>query len=165
MVAARHLHNRGADVNVLLARDESRLKEVPAYQWKILKRMVVTKIDSDLGNADLILDAMLGYGVEGNPREPIASWIRRANESGVCILALDAPSGLDATTGIPASPCIRAQATLTLALPKTGLVMLESKPFVGDLYLADISVPAELYARLNINISSPFASDTIIKVS
>lgn len=165
MVAARHLHNWGAEVSVLLVHEESRLKEVPAHQWKILKRMDTIATDSDLRNADLILDAMLGYGVQGNPREPIASWIRRANESGIRTLALDTPSGLDATTGVPASPCIRAQATLTLALPKTGLVMLESKPFVGDLYLADISVPAELYARLNINISSPFEADTIIKVS
>jgi len=164
MVATRHLHNWGADVSVLLVREVSRLKEVPAHQWKILKRMDVLTTDFDLSQADLIIDAMLGYGVEGDPREPIRSWIRCANESRIPIIALDAPSGLDTTTGAPASPCIRAHATLTLALPKTGLVTPEAKPFVGDLYLADISVPPELYARLNISISSPFESDTIIKV-
>lgn len=163
MVAARHLHNWGAEVNALLVREESQLKEVPANQWKILKRMDIVTSDFDLSKADLIIDTMLGYGVDGNPREPIASWIRRANESKVPIIALDAPSGLDTTTGIPASPCIRAHSTLTLALPKTGLVTPEAKPFVGDLYLADISVPPELYAKLNIHMSSPFGSDTIIK--
>lgn len=164
MVAARHLHNWGANVNVVLVGDESRLKEVPAHQWKILKRMGVTVADSDLSKANLILDAMLGYGAKGNPREPIATWIQRANKSRVRIIALDAPSGLDTTTGIPAIPCIRTHATLTLALPKTGLLTTEAKPVVGDLYLADISIPPELYKSLNINVSPLFKSDTIIKM-
>ena len=164
MVAARHLHNWGADIKAVLVGDENRLKEVPAHQWKILKRMGVTAIDTDLGKADLIIDAMLGYGVKGNPREPIASLIQKANDSGTRILSLDAPSGLDTTTGIPATSCIRAHATLTLALPKTGLLTLEAKTVVGDLYLADISVPPELYTSLNLTVTSPFASETIIKL-
>ena len=165
MVAARHLHNRGAEVKAVLSGEQKRLKEVPAHQWNILKRMNITAAEADLTSADLILDAMLGYGVVGNPREPIAGWIRRANEGGTRILSLDAPSGLDTTTGKPASPCIRAHATLTLALPKTGLLTPAAKPVVGDLYLADISVPPELYEKLNIKVASPFASDTIVKLS
>jgi len=166
MVAARHLHNWGADVKALLAGDGIRLREIPAHQWNILKQMDVVASDIDLNTADLILDAMLGYGLQGDPREPIAGWIKHANESGSRVLALDAPSGLDATTGRPASPCIRAQATMTLALPKTGLLAPEAKPFVGELYLADISVPTELYGSpsLGLTVDSPFHSDTIIKL-
>jgi len=103
--------------------------------------------------------------VKGNPREPIAIWIQRANESRIPILSLDAPSGLDTTTGVPASPCIRAHTTLTLALPKTGLLTPKAKPVVGDLYLTDISVPPELYTSLNIKVTSPFATDTIVKLT
>jgi len=167
MVAARHLHNWGAQVQVLLVGDEHKLKEIPLHQWKILKRMGLNVPASDLNKADLILDAMLGYGVKGNPREPIASWIQWVNESGVPALALDAPSGLDTTTGKPGSPCLRAHATLTLALPKTGLLTPDSKPFVGALYLADISVPTELYGSesLELTLNSPFHSDTIFKLS
>ena len=165
MVAARHLHNWGADVNVILAGDENRLKEVPAHQWNILKRMEMTSTDSDLGKADLVIDAMLGYRAKGNPREPMAVWIQRVNKSKVRTLALDAPSGLDTTTGIPSTPCIRAHSTLTPALPKTGLLTPEAKSVVGELYLADISVPAELYQSLNINITFPFVTDKIIKLS
>lgn len=164
MVAARHLHNWGANVNAVLIGNEKRLKEVSAHQWKILKLMDMTAIDADPGKADLVIDAMLGYGTKGNPREPIATWIQRANESGVRILSLDAPSGLDTTTGKPATPCIRAHATLTLALPKTGLITPQAKSIVGDLYLADIGVPPELYKSLEMDINSPFTSDTIIKV-
>ncbi|HSG44232.1 MAG TPA: NAD(P)H-hydrate epimerase, partial [Anaerolineales bacterium] len=153
MVAVRHLHNWGAQVQVILVVDEHKLKEIPLHQWKILKRMGLNIPISDFNKADLILDAMLGYGVKGNPREPIASWIHRVNESKIPVLALDAPSGLDTTTGKPGSPCLRAHATLTLALPKTGLLTPDSKPFVGDLYLADISVPVELYGSASLKLT------------
>ncbi len=122
MVAARHLHNRGANVSVKLVADPARLKDVPAHQWRILRVIDLTsQADPDLAHADLIIDAMIGYGLTGNPRGDIAEWIERANTSGHPILALDTPSGLDTTSGIPGQPCIRATATLTLALPKMGL--------------------------------------------
>ena len=107
---------------------------------------------------------MLGYGANGNPRSPIADWIHRANESRHPILSLDSPSGLDTTTGMPGSPCIHASATLTLALPKTGLLAPSARPLVGDLYLADIGVPSELYARMGWKVASPFHSDTIVHI-
>lgn len=167
MTAARHLHNWGAHVDVILAGDEDRLKDVPAHQWRILQKMGFTRSALELSSADLILDAMLGYGSKGDPRPPIADWIHLANESGRPILSLDSPSGLDTTTGIPGSPCIHASATLTLALPKKGLLAPTAKPFVGDLYLADISVPPKLYGApsLGLHVTSPFSADSIVKLS
>ena len=166
LVAARHLHNWGAEVSVKLAFDQARLKDIPAHQWQILEVMGLASLEEpDLGEADLIIDALIGYGLTGDPRPPVAGWIDRANESGKPILALDAPSGLDTTTGVPGTPCIHASATLTLALPKTGLVTAQAQSYVGDLYLADISVPPELYRRLGIEVPSLFESDTILKVN
>lgn len=167
MTAARYLHNWGAHVEVLLIGIESRLKEVPAHQWRILKKMGIGYTYVELSGNDLILDAMLGYGAMGNPRSPVAEWIQSANDSEVPIISLDAPSGLDTTTGIPGSPCIYASATLTLALPKTGLLASTARPFVGDLYLADIGIPPELYASpsLRLHVISPFSEDTIVKLS
>lgn len=167
MVAARHLHNWGAQVEVVLAGTEDRLKEIPAHQWRILQKMGLQASNPDLETADLILDALIGYGMSGNSHPPIADWITNANASGRPILALDAPSGLDTTTGTPAPVCIRAAATLTLALSKTGLLTPDAKPFVGELYLADISVPPELYAApsLGLQVTSPFGADTIVKLS
>jgi len=166
MTAARHLHNWGAHVEVLLVGDENRLKDVPAHQWRILQKLQVTRSTLELASAGLILDAMLGYGAIGDPRPPIADWIHLANESGRPILSLDSPSGLDTTTGTPGSPCIRASATLTLALPKTGLLSPTAKPFVGDLYLADIGVPPELYVApsLGLQVTPPFMEETIVKL-
>ncbi len=166
MVATRHLHNRGADVRVKFVGDPARLKDIPAHQWRILQTMgLANNDDPDLARVDLIVDALIGYGLTGDPRGPVAEWIERARAARRPILSLDTPSGLDATTGIPGSPCIRAAATLTLALPKTGLLAPAAQPFVGDLYLADIGVPPELYRRLGLDIGPLFADDTIIRVN
>ena len=166
MVAARHLHNWGAQVKVVLASDPSRLIDVPAHQWSILRAMRLNRVDFDLDSSDLILDALLGYGRQGNPRSPIKDWIERANTSRIPILSLDSPSGLNTTTGKPGQPCIRAQATMTLALPKAGILAAQARPFVGELYLADISVPSELYAApsLGFEVGSLFADNSILQV-
>jgi len=166
MVAARHLHNLGVQVSVVLASDPKRLKDVPAHQWSILRALQLDRADFDLDSSALILDALLGYGSQGDPRPPIKDWIERANASGISILSLDSPSGLDTTIGMPGKPCIRAEATMTLALPKTGLLASQARPFVGKLYLADIGVPPELYAApsLGLEISPLFAEDSIIEV-
>ena len=167
MVAARHLHNRGARVQVKLAGERDRLKEVPAHQYRILQGLALDRDDNpDLAQADLIIDALIGYGLSGNPRAPIAEWIDRANHSARPILALDAPSGLDTSTGKAGTPCIRATVTLTLALPKVGLLIPAAQAVVGELYVADIGVPPELYAEpsLGIKVGPIFAADSIVRV-
>ena len=146
--------------------DTLMIKDVPAHQFRILEALgLENEVAPDLKTADLVLDALIGYGLAGNARGPVAAWIERINDSSRPVLALDAPSGLNTTTGVPGTPCIRATATLTLALPKTGLFTPEAQPFVGDLYLADISVPPELYRRLGLEIPPLFTSDSILKIS
>jgi NAD(P)H-hydrate epimerase len=101
MVAARHLHNRGARVQVKLVAGLGQLKDVPAHQYRILQTMeLISNRDPDLTQADLIIDALIGYGLSGNPRAPIAEWIERANQSARPILA-STRLGLDASTGGP----------------------------------------------------------------
>ena len=164
MVATRHLHNRGLDVHLLRV-GKGALKEVPAHQWNILTQMGLRDDpDFNLPDADLIIDAMIGYGLKGNPRLDVATFIERVNTSEKPVLSLDAPSGLDTTSGSPGKPCIRANTTLTLALPKVGLLSPSSKDVVGDLYLADISVPPELYGHLGLNIKPLFLEGPIIKI-
>jgi NAD(P)H-hydrate epimerase len=165
MVAARRLQNWGSQVKLCLIVDPSRLKDVPAQQWRILEAMGVENIDEiDLEDTDLIIDAMIGYGLTGNPRGVIAEWINKVNASGRPVLALDTPSGLDTTTGLPGQPCVRAYATMTLALPKTGLISAKAAPYIGELYLADISVPPQLYEKLGIEVPAIFNYGPIIKI-
>lgn len=173
MVAARHLNNWGAEVQVELAANPKKLKNVPAHQWRVLQAMGLAGnpppegkgLSPDVEQPDLILDALIGYGLTGNPRGRVAEWIDWMNRSGIPILALDTPSGLDTTSGVPGEPCVRAAATLTLALPKTGLLAPEARPFVGDLFLADISVPSELYRWIGLIVPPLFVRDTILQVA
>jgi NAD(P)H-hydrate epimerase len=149
LVAARHLHNWGAKVKVVLAGEKSELRDVAAKQFEIVERMgiPVGGVKEDFGGAELLVDALLGYSSRGSPREPIAGLIRRANASKIQTLAVDIPSGLDATTGVPGEPCVVAKATVTLGLPKTGFLNPAAAIFVGELYLADIAMPMEVYLR------------------
>ena len=165
MVAARHLHNWGAEIMLKVLAPPDQLKDVPTHQRHILEAMGISNRDTiDLDRVDLVVDAMIGYGLTGDPRGAIAEWITRVNDSRRPVLALDTPSGLNTTTGSPGNPCLRAAATMTLALPKTGLISPEASAYVGDLYLADISVPPQLYASLGIELSPIFIHDTILKI-
>lgn len=165
MAAARHLHNWGAEIGLRVLSPRGHLKDAPALQSDTLNAMGIQDNEAiDLTTVDLIIDAMIGYGLTGNPRGRVADWIGRVNAAARPVLALDAPSGLDTTTGIPGNPTVRATATLTLALPKTGLRAPEALPYVGELYLADISVPPQLFAGLGIEIPAIFHGGMIVKV-
>ncbi|MEW5829960.1 MAG: NAD(P)H-hydrate epimerase [Chloroflexota bacterium] len=167
MAAARRLHNWGAQVVVALAKPADELSGVPAHQLDILRRMRIPILEpaSPLPRTcDLILDAIIGYNLSGSPRGAAAGLIQWANAQPAPSLALDAPSGLDVTTGTAHPPTVCAAATLTLALPKNGLLQAEAAPFVGELYLADISVPPELYANLGIDAPHLFAESDLIRV-
>ena len=160
LVAARHLANRGALVHVTLGADPSRLGEIPRHQLSILERMKVPVVPQPIAS-DLIVDALIGYSLSGDPRGRIAELVRWANEqSSVPVCSLDTPSGLDATTGHVGEPCVRATATLTLALPKAGLAA--APDFVGDLYLADISIPSAVYEALGITVGPIFVPGPVL---
>ncbi len=152
--AGRHLANHGIDVTLCLS-DPERLAPVPAYQRKVFVstrgREVRLKQLRD-SRPDLILDALIGYGLRGAPRGAGADLIRWANQTGAPILAFDVPSGIDATTGEAPGEVIAPRWTMTLALPKTGLFRDRS----GELYLADIGIPEAVYRRLELPYRTPF---------
>jgi NAD(P)H-hydrate epimerase len=161
LVAARHLANRGVRVAVTLGEDRSRLGDVPRHQLAILERMAVP-VGTEPAAAGLVLDALIGYSLRGDPHGRAAELIRWANEQDAAVCSLDVPSGLDATTGDIGDPCMRARATLTLALPKTGLVA--APEVVGELFLADISIPPGLYSKLGIQVGPIFGFGPILRL-
>jgi len=161
LVAARHLANRGVLVQVALSRPADELSGVPAHQLAILQKMGIPVSGAMATEADLLIDALIGYSLRGNPRGVTGALIEQANKSGLPVLSLDTPSGLNVTTGQAATPCVQATATMTLALPKVGL--LEAAQ-VGELWLADISVPPSLYEAFGMNVGNLFSGDTIVRV-
>jgi NAD(P)H-hydrate epimerase len=171
LVAARRLHNWGLDVHVLTSKSENEFNGVPAHQLGILRQLRVPishhKEPDFLPDADMVIDALIGYSLKGAPRGTAAKLIRLANRGaldGIPILSLDLPSGLDANTGEIREPCIRATATMTLALPKIGLLQDHARTAVGVLYLADISVPPQLYKAMGLDVPNLFTVREIIRV-
>ena len=164
LVAARLLLAWGAQVAVVVSHAPTSLRAVAARQLHALEQLGVRAAPpaEDAGQAalpaaDVVIDALLGFGLSGPPSGTAAALIRAANAHPAPILAVDLPSGLDATTGELFDPCVRATATLTLALPKTGLLALTARRVVGDLLVADIGVPPAVYARLGIPAAPLFA--------
>ncbi|MBC8401746.1 MAG: NAD(P)H-hydrate epimerase [Candidatus Marinimicrobia bacterium] len=172
MVAARYLSNWGCEVSIYLAGKTNRLKSTPAKQWETVKRLPLSVIAPEdagltdrLNEAELIIDAILGYGVSGNPQGLAGAAINAIFSSNRSrILALDTPSGLDTTSGIAGKPTVKASATITLALPKIGLIRPSARKYVGDLYVADIGVPPVLYKKLNFKDPLIFNNQPIIRV-
>jgi len=170
LVAARRLHNWGAAVAVALAQQSSAMTAVPTHQLRILERMSVPIIPAEsvasLAAAEVVLDGLIGYSLKGPPRGAAAELIEWANHQSAPVLALDVPSGVDADTGIVFEPAICASATMTLALPKSGLLGPGAESHVGELYLADISVPPGLYQRppLNIRVAPLFARAEVLRL-
>ena len=156
LVAARRLHQWGADVSVMTTKPDDGYSGVPAHQLGILRRLGVEITSSELPNTkaesgvvpDVILDGLIGYSLRGAPRGRAADLMECANESPARVLALDTPSGLNSTTGEAHGSTIVAEATMTLALPKAGLLAAEAQPFVGELYLSDIGVPDWVYREI-----------------
>jgi NAD(P)H-hydrate epimerase len=170
LVSARRLHNWGAKVHVFITKPDEDFKSVSAVQLDILRRMNVqvaqANVITSTSNIDLIMDGLIGYSLKGAPYGTNADLIRWANNQPAPILALDVPSGIDTSTGTVFDPAIRAEATMTLALPKEGLRVPGVRKYVGELYLADISVPRALYSEpaLALQVGTIFAESDILRL-
>jgi NAD(P)H-hydrate epimerase len=159
LAAARHLANRGVPVSVVLTAPPP-AGTAAEHQLRAAQACGVTLVDGPVPG-ELVIDALVGYGLAGPLRGRAAELAGWSLGQDAPVLALDAPSGLDTTTGSAAPGAVRTTATLTLALPKTGLV---GAPEVGELYLADISVPRRVYAELGLRVPTLFDRGPIVRL-
>lgn len=167
LATARRLMAWGAQIHLILAQAEEELGPVPRRQLEILKAAGVepVPIRTPWPHSDVILDALLGYSARGAPRPPMDDLARKANSAGPPVLALDIPTGLDPESGQPSETTIKAKATLTLALPKTGLLAEAAADYVGELWLADLGIPLQLYADLDLRVPNTlFARDDLVRL-
>ncbi|MFQ5859024.1 MAG: NAD(P)H-hydrate epimerase [Anaerolineae bacterium] len=156
LCCARHLHNRGFTVWVVLAREAAALTGAARNQLQILQTaglqpVAPSQAEEVIRCAQIVVDALVGYSLRGAPRGRVAELIDLCNQHAARVLSLDVPSGLHATTGEAPGVVVRPERTLTLALPKTGF---QRAP--GELYLADIGVPPEVFQRLGLSFEPPF---------
>jgi NAD(P)H-hydrate epimerase len=172
LAAARRLAGSGVEVRIILAMEPAAMSEVTGHQLRIASSLGLSgssdaAAEAELpGDVSLVIDGLIGYSLRGPPRGNFATLIDWANRAAAPVLALDVPSGLDATSGAVWEPCIRATATMTLALPKRGLLVPGARSAVGELYLADIGVPPQLYARppLGLAVASPFGTADVVRI-
>jgi NAD(P)H-hydrate epimerase len=158
LTAGRHLHNLGVEVTVSLSSDH--LGEAAAHQSGTLRQMGIPFSEEPVLDADLVIDAMVGYSLTGELSGKANEWASTlAGQTPV--LSLDIPSGLD-TSGGRSKSGVTATATLTLCLPKVGL---RDATATGDLYLADISVPASVVAHVTSDPAPPFEQGRILHIA
>lgn len=158
LAAARHLHSRGVDVSVVGARLE-RLSAATIHQLATVRAMGL-RITTTPVEADVIIDALVGYSLDGAPHGEVAELIDWINHQTEPRLSLDLPSGLDPSSGHFDDHCVRATATMTLGMPKIGLQ--RGAEVVGDLYLADIAIPLAVYERLDLISPMVFEQSAIV---
>ncbi|GAA2366731.1 bifunctional ADP-dependent NAD(P)H-hydrate dehydratase/NAD(P)H-hydrate epimerase [Nonomuraea africana] len=132
--AGARLARRGARVEALLAGSRTHEEGLEAFL------RAGGRVTGDMGEVDLIVDGLVGIGATGALREPYASLANRANAAQALVVAVDVPSGVDASTGRVAGPALRAHLTVTMGAVKTGLLVDPGAAHVGALELVDIGL-------------------------
>ena len=148
--AARHLSSKGYRVSLGFFGSEDELPEearetlnmLSAYPVKVMQSRGtdINSVLDELEGSQLVIDALLGTGIKGNPRAPTDMVISWANRQPVPILACDIPSGLSPDTGRPFDLCIKADVTVTMGLCKIGLMSYPGKMYAGQVIVEDIGL-------------------------
>jgi len=153
-VIARHLWNAGYDVSVYLLGRTSQVADIARVNLDVLINMgvpiTVVLDENDLEvlkrelasrRAYVCVDALLGTGLSKQVKGLYSHVIECLNDSPLPVVAVDVPSGLDADSGFPLGRAVRATLTVTFGYPKVGCVLASGMPYVGELVVADISIP------------------------
>jgi len=160
LVALRTLRAWGRDVRAILA-----CGTPPDPDVLIGSDIALESADSlsdACGGAAVVLDGVLGTGVTGAPREPLASLIERLNGMGIPIVAVDGPSGADFTTGSVAGACVRADLTVSLGWPNLGLLRHPARAWCGRIECVEIGFPPPVEPMGARAITGRWVAQTLI---
>jgi hydroxyethylthiazole kinase-like uncharacterized protein yjeF len=159
-VVARTLVQRGIDVSVFLFGRVSEVRGDARTNLEILGRLGVTVVEvadsqawelhfSEVSNCTLIVDAIFGTGLNAPLTGLIESVVADVNASAIPVVSIDLPSGLSADSPDPIGPSIEAGLTVTLGAPKLPLVLPPGETRAGDIVIADIGIPGEIFESLD----------------
>ena len=150
LAAARHLFRWGRLTGVSCL-DQARLGTEARLELEALHRCGVRISDElHLDGAEIVVDSLLGTGLNRPPAGRFAEWIIAINNSDKRVVAVDVPSGLDADSGVAYAPCVHADATVTFSLPKQGLLIADGPRLAGEVWVADVGMPLAAFAALGI---------------
>jgi NAD(P)H-hydrate epimerase len=153
-VMARHLDNQRIPIHILLFARPEALTGDAAINYQIAARsglplsifsgesIDLTEVTRQLAEADWIVDALYGIGLQGPVRAPIDQVISAINKAGKKVLAVDVPSGLDCDTGQPMGATVRADHTVTFVDAKMGFS--QPQAWLGEVHVVDIGAPRKL---------------------
>jgi len=162
-VAARHLQAALLDVTVFYWGDRASAKGDALTNLELAEKegiridytRSVKRLSKAANRSDLIIDALLGTGAKGELKPDYADAVRAVNFSGVPVIAVDIPSGLNADTGQVLGPverfedvgkaAVKAETTVTFGLAKVGLVTWPGAWYAGDIVVADIGIPEDAF--------------------
>jgi NAD(P)H-hydrate epimerase len=167
---ARHLEQRGVVASVFIVGDRTKIRGDAAANLEICERLALPLydiVDDDSLNealvhaadADLIVDAIFGTGLDRAPEGLYAETIRTINDFGLPIVAVDLPSGANASTAEPFEPCVRAALTVTFAAPKICHVFEPAAILCGEVIVADISIPHAAIEDENVTLALTTPAD------
>ena len=156
-VAARRLALAGSHVIVAVVATDTHPTGASGKNWdRIARDTGIAKVHlpvprdvgifgKDIAKAAVVVDALLGTGVSGALRQPIRAAVELiaiARTDGVPIVAVDAPTALDLSSGEPSDPCVHADLTVTFHRAKTGLITRQGAAYAGKVLVAPIGIPA-----------------------
>ena len=150
-VIARHLHMRGARVSILLTAPQEKIAGDAEANLRAARALEIpiramhddaAELAEVLRDADLIVDAVGGTGIQGALRGSMADVVKAMNAAGAAIVAVDIPTGLDCDTGKAEGPAVKADLTVTFAAMKKGYDEPASRQYTGKVVLVDIGIPA-----------------------
>ena len=158
-VVARHLGNQGYDVETWLIGDIRKCSHDTlinfhalvhsGYKMKFWDEKNDNLLKIHMDDADVIVDALLGTGAIGELREPFGDIVQFANEKKALRIAVDMPTGVNSNTGEVGETVFSADYTITFALPKLGQFLYPGASYVGELIIADISIPSIIYRTID----------------
>jgi NAD(P)H-hydrate epimerase len=162
---ARHLYNKGAIIKLFVVAKTGDINNDAALNMNILSNMginiteiteekQVSGMKPELNHADMIIDGIFGTGFKGEARGVIKAVMEAVNITGKYVLSIDIPSGVNGETGSVSGTCIKACKTVTFGLPKVGLLVFPGCDYVGQLVVADISIPENVIGSMNINLNT-----------
>jgi len=160
-VLARLFHTRGAHVRVACLCPPDRLRGDALVNYGIMEKLGVPVVARDpdgspesllqcIGTGEAIIDAVLGTGLNSEVRGVYARVVEEINRLPVPVLAVDIPSGLNASTGKPMGCAVRATATATFGLPKIGQLVPPGEEYTGKLKVVDIGIPPSVVEQSGI---------------
>ncbi|WP_414837259.1 NAD(P)H-hydrate epimerase [Candidatus Nanosalina sp. VS9-1] len=160
LVAARRLFSWGFEVEVFTPFDEEELSDTVVEKLEALKALDQSVVARDFPSASIYVDALIGYGMKGDLREPVESAAEKINDWSAETISIDVPTGLDIEAGTLDRNCVRPDYTVTFGALKASMTHQNS----GEIYVADIGIPPQALDKVGLDSPDFFTQVSLVDI-